>query len=82
MRIYDIDSDKKINEVILYLTSDEAREMKDALELIINDHKKHHHEHIPDREDGFKREITVCVYSKDNLDTFDERSKKLILNDE
>jgi hypothetical protein len=44
--------------------------------------KKYHHEHIPDREDDFKREITVCIYRKDDLSRFDERSRKLIQNDE
>lgn len=81
MRIYNEDTDKKVNKVILYLTPDEAQELKDSLELIINNSEKHHHEHIPDREDDFKREITVCIYRKENLSSFDERSKKLILND-
>ena len=82
MRIYNEDTDKKINKVILHLTPDEAQELKDSLESIISNKKNHHHEHIPDREDDFKREITVCIYSKDNLSGFDERSRKLILNDE
>lgn len=82
MRIYNEDTDKKVNKVILYLTPDEAHELKDSLELIINNNKRHHHEHIPDREDDFKREITVCIYKKDDLSSFDERSRKLILNDE
>lgn len=82
MKIYDKDTDKKINKVILYLTSDEAQELKDSLELIINNNEKHHHEHIPDREDDFKREITVCIYRENDLSGFDERSKKLILDDE
>ncbi len=81
MRIYNVDLDKKVNKVILYLTAEEAQEMKDSLELILNDNEKHHHEHIPDRVD-FKREITVCIYKEDDLSRFDDRSKKLILNDE
>jgi hypothetical protein len=82
MRIYNEDSDQKVNKVILYLTPDEAQEMKDSLELIIKNNRKHQHEHIPDRESGYKREITVCIYKEDNLASFDERSKKLILHDE
>ena len=81
MIIYNIDTDKKVNKVILYLTPDEAQEMKDSLELIMNN-KKHQHEHIPDREDDYKREITICIYKEDDLSSFDERSKKLIRNDE
>jgi hypothetical protein len=82
MRIYNEDTDKKINKVILYLTPNEAQELKDSLESIINKNKQNHHEHIPDREDDFKREITVCIYRKNNISSFDERSRKLILNDE
>ena len=74
--------DKKVNKIILYLTPDEAQEIKDSLEIIINNNEKHHHEHIPDRDSDFKREITICIYKEDNLSSFDERSKKLILNDE
>jgi hypothetical protein len=81
MRIYNEDTDKKVNKVILYLTPDEAQELKDSLELIINNNEKHNHEHVADREDDFKREITVCIYREDNLSSFDERSRKLILND-
>jgi hypothetical protein len=80
MRIYSLDSDEKVNKVILYLTLDEAQEMKYALEQVIADNKKHHHKHILDSE--YKREITVCIYKEDNLSSFDERSRKLILKDE
>lgn len=82
MKIYDEDTDKKVNRVIFYLTPDEALELKDSIELIMNNNEKHHHEHLPDKEDNFKREITVCIYKKHDLSSFDERSKKLILNDE
>ena len=81
MRIYDSAADAKTNNVILYLTPDEAQEMKDSLELLLNDRNRHH-EHIPDRESNFSREITLCIYREDNLSSFDEKSKKLILNDE
>lgn len=80
MRIYSLDSEEKINKVILYLTPDEAQEMKYALEQVIADSEKHHHKHILDSE--YKREITVCIYKEDNLSSFDERSKRLILKDE
>ncbi|HEY5235289.1 MAG TPA: hypothetical protein VIJ14_03850 [Rhabdochlamydiaceae bacterium] len=82
MRIYNVDSDQKVNKIVLYLTPDEAQEMKDSLELIINSNEKHHHEHVSDRESGYKREVTVCIYKEDNLSTFDERSRKLILSDD
>lgn len=79
MRIYNLDIEKKVNKVALYLTHEEASEMKDALEGLLSN-EKHHHEHIPDKD--FKREITISIYSEDNISSFDEKSKKLILNDE
>ena len=82
MRIYNADTDKKVNNVILYLTSDEAKELKDSLEDLLSTDKKNSHQHIPDRDNDFKREITVCIYREDDLSSFNERSKKLILNDE
>jgi hypothetical protein len=80
MRIYNVDTDKKVNKIILYLTSDEVHELKNSLDAILRNGKKHHHEHIPDND--FKKEITVCMYKEGELSSFDERSKKLILYDE
>ena len=42
MRLFNEDTEKKVNNVILYLTHQEAREMKDSLETLLND-KDHHH---------------------------------------
>lgn len=79
MKIFDEDTEKKVNNVILYLTPEEAQEMKDSLEILLKN-KDHHHSHIPDKD--FKKEITICIYREDNLSSFDEHSKKLILRDE
>lgn len=80
MRIYNADTDKKANKVTIYLTLNEAQEMRDSLEALLNDTKRFRHEHIPDQD--FKREITICVYTEDDLSGLDERSKKLILQDQ
>lgn len=79
MRIYNVETDKKANKIVLYLTRNEAEEMKNSLEAMLVD-ERHHHEHISDS--NYEKEITVCIYREDNLSGFDERSKKLILNDE
>ena len=81
MRIYDPDSDQRLSNIILYLTPDEANELMASLEFLLKNKNKHH-EHIPDRDENFQREITVSIYKKDDLSGFDERSKRLILNDE
>jgi len=79
MRILDLNKQKKLNNVILYLTPEEAQEMKDSLEVLIKN-KDHHHSHISD--ENFEKEITVCIYRDDNLSSFDDRSRTLILRDE
>ncbi|WP_316356872.1 hypothetical protein [Candidatus Neptunichlamydia sp. REUL1] len=78
MRILDEESNKKLDRVMIYFTEEEASEMKDSLELILS--KKHHHSHI--NNENCDKEITISVYNKENLSGFDERSKKLIINDE
>ena len=79
MRIYSQDLDKPFNKLTLYLTDDEAQEVKDSLGLLLNNHKIHH-EHIPERDSNFQREITICIYREQNLGEFDERSKDIIKN--
>lgn len=79
MRIYDQSGDKALHEVILFLTMPEAKELLDALEQMVEDPSKHHHEHIDDRE--YAHEITVAIYDEGNLRGFDARSIRLIRED-
>lgn len=64
MRIYDADSDRSIKNITLYLTDEEAGEMRGSLEGLL-ENTKHHHAHISDAD--FQREITVCIYREENL---------------
>ncbi|MCH9634487.1 MAG: hypothetical protein S4CHLAM7_12390 [Chlamydiae bacterium] len=82
MRIYNEDEDRKVNNVIIYLTSEEAQEMKDALDGLITSKKKLNHEHVPDRANDYNREITLCIYDEQNLEGFHPRAIKLIKEDE
>jgi hypothetical protein len=50
--------------------------MRDALENVL---AESHHEHISDFDAN--KEITVCVYQKENLEGFHERAKRLINED-
>ncbi|MBI4656490.1 MAG: hypothetical protein HY746_07080 [Elusimicrobia bacterium] len=80
MRIHDIDFDKSIDEVGIFLTLDEAKELRDSLEILINNPAEHHG-HIYDIPAECKKQIIVAVYTKDNINMFDERSRKLIEED-
>lgn len=77
MRILDADNNKAINNLNLYLTMEEAKEMLGDLENLINNYGKNEHTHINDAE--YEREIRLVLYNMNNLNSFDERSKKLIL---
>ena len=77
MRILD-ESSKSLENIILYLTYSEASELKDGLDDLL---KKPLNNHIHVSNENFQKEITVCIYDKDNLKGFNERSIDLIIND-
>jgi len=79
MRLLDNDSDKSFDQVTIYLTKLEAKELVDSLENLINKPKGNHH-HISSND--YKKEITVCIYDEKTLEGFSERSKKLIIEDQ
>lgn len=81
MRIFNEDNQKAINNVSLFLTIEEAKEMFDSLEQLINNFKNDaDHTHINDSE--YKREIMVCLYSESNLQSFNKEIQKLINENE
>ena len=81
MRILDANdpSGRPLAEVAIYLTPDEALQLASKLELLADDPVGLHHLHVEDVEgETVVREITVAVYVEENLDQFDERSRRLI----
>lgn len=79
MRILNEDTETPVSEVILYLLRDEAMELRDSLEQLLENSKSHYHVSAED----FQKQITVCLYDPDHLDEFgfNERSLKLIRED-
>ena len=75
MRILDGDYTRILDSVYIYLTPSEAREMADGLRMLIGKPSERHF-HVND--DSFEREVIVSIYTQDNFDGFDERSKRLI----
>jgi hypothetical protein len=78
MRILDQESDKSLNRITLYLTLSEASELRDSLISLLAERGKHH-EHIPSSD--FQKELTVSIYETQSIEAFDERSKRLLMND-
>ena len=79
MRILDEISDKSLENIILYLTSSEASELRDSLDQLL---KKPLNNHIHISNENFQKEITVCIYDMNNLKGFNDRSIDLIIKDE
>ncbi len=78
MRLLDQETDNKLNQVTIFLTKSEAKEMIDSLqELISNPGENHQHVSSED----FQKEITICIYDQNSLNGFSDRAKMLILED-
>jgi len=75
MYIYDSDSDRTIDDVVLYLTIEEASELYDGLAKII-EKPRGNHTHVS--SDDYQRELTVCIYRKEDIDTFDDKSQQIL----
>ena len=75
MRILDYSTDKAIDDICLYLTVTEASELIGWLSELIRDPGKQH-AHLSDN--AGQRELSVAVYTEENLQSFDERSVRLI----
>lgn len=78
MRILDKTSGKLINSVVLMLTPLEAKELIDSIKSLnqsISDHV-----HVDDED--FKRDITVLIYTTENIMHFSKEIKEIILNDD
>ena len=79
MRILDSDHDRALKHITLFLTPEEAKSLHEQLgDLIANPHL--HHVHVED--DSFTKETTIAIYEASTLSHFDERSRRLIENDE
>ena len=78
MRMLDVLTDKPLNNLILYLTVSEARELRSSLDDLIKN-SSNNHAHISSED--YQKELTVCLYDAANLNGLNERSRKLILDD-
>ena len=80
MRILDEDNDKALNNVSIFLTITEAKELRDTLEQLIP-HPIKEHMHVNDAD--YKKEITILIYEPaGDLSMLHERARRIILEDQ
>jgi hypothetical protein len=80
MRMLDEDKNVAIDNLTLYLKKAEAIELYNALETLIESNDYGMHLHVS--EETYQREVTVLLYDETNVNTLNERSRKLILEGE
>jgi hypothetical protein len=77
MRIYDDESKKSLGSILIMLTPGEVHELIGKLKSLdlTNDHV-----HVDD--ENYKREITIGLYTPQNLQNFSDEVIRLIQEDE
>ena len=79
MRILDEKRDKSVEQITLLLTQSEAEELQDSIKRLLDGGKEPEagqHTHIPSED--YQKEITIALYTPDNVDSFNHRCQKLI----
>lgn len=79
MRLLDQNADRTVQRLLVLLTKAEASELRDSLELLLAD-SIGRHEHVPSED--YRKEITIAIYDLSSLETFDNRSRTLIVREE
>ena len=79
MRILDSDHDRALKHITLFLTPEEAKSLHEQLDNLIANPQPHR---IHVEDNSFTKETTIAIYETPNLFHFDERSRRLIENDE
>lgn len=77
MRILDNKNDKPLENILLMLTPPEAKMMKDFLNGLTTE--KGDHIHVDDI--SLEHEITIAIYTPENIGTFAPRIINLLEND-
>ena len=77
MFILDEETDTSKKSIILYLTKREALELKNSIEDLLKE--SHQHSHISSED--YQKEVSICLYNPSDLTEFNDRSKRLILED-
>lgn len=79
MRILDENADKKLDAVTLFLTKEEALQLRSDLDHLLAKPKLNH-THLSSED--YQKENTVCIYDEKDLEGFHPRAIKLIEKDE
>jgi len=81
MRILNQDKEESIRNLLILLTPEEAKELKDDLELLLSQDLSQGQNHAHINDSDYQREITIAIYTPNNYTSFNDKVKKLISNE-
>lgn len=76
MRFVNSSTRERLREVTVLLKREEAQQLLVSLQDLLEG-SAGHHVHVSDGE--FRQELTLSLYSSQNLDSFDPASRRIIL---
>lgn len=79
MRIMDDDNDKKLDNITLFLTESEARQLLGYVKHLLEEKTSSAHYHLSSED--YQKEVTICIYDPNNINSFHSRIQKLIKDD-
>ncbi|MDR1135195.1 MAG: hypothetical protein LBL49_03305 [Clostridiales Family XIII bacterium] len=80
MRMLDETTNKSINNLTLLLEKAEALQLIGYLEELVTSEIQGEHYHMNNTD--YSKEITIALFDSRNLDSFSDRYRILIMNDE
>lgn len=79
MRILNRETNQVFDSIEIFLTREEGEELLARMSGLLSNSKTHHIHLDTDEIDGrYERELIVSIYTNNNIEEFDDRSKLLI----
>ena len=78
MKILDLNSKQKLNNISIFLTKEEILQMKSYLDDLIKN-PSHQHSHFSSED--YKNEITLWLYEINSIDTLPKKVQEFIKYD-
>lgn len=80
MYILDDESNKKLNCITIILSKSEIKQMLGYAKQLLDNVDASDHYHLSSED--YQKEITLCLYTPENIDSYNPRIQKLIIEDE
>lgn len=80
MHIHDDESNEKLSCITMILTKSEVQQMLGYAKQFLENFPSSDHFHLS--SDDYQKEITICLYNPESIESYSPRIQKLIKDDE